>query len=330
MERLLTGLQPSGSLTIGNFCGGINQIVKYQSQYETFLFVPDMHAITVPQDPELLHQRIKEAVGMYLACGVDASLENMHIYIQSENLYHANLSWILECHSYYGEISRMHQFKEKSKKNENFTCGLVTYPILMAADILLYDAKYVPTGIDQKQHVELARDIVIRMNNRYGTDCFQIPEPMIPQVGAKIRDLVNPEAKMSKSTDNPKASVFLMDKEKDIRKKIMSAVTDSDAKIAFDEVNKPGVSNLLTIYSVFGDTTIEDAVKKFDGAGYGDLKRATADALVEKITVFQDKYAKIMADGTVDDALDAGRDFTTKIAAEKYDFIRKLVGFGRI
>ena len=196
MDRLLTGLQPSGSLTIGNYAGGISQIVNYQKDYETFLFVPDMHAITVPQDPEALHKNIINAIAMYIACGVDPDLENMHIYIQSENLYHANLSWIFECHTPHGDLTRMHQFKAKSALHEAFTEGLVTYPDLMAADILLYDPKYVPTGIDQKQHVELARNLAIRFNNRYG-ELFRIPEPLIPTIGAKIRDLQTPTQKMS-------------------------------------------------------------------------------------------------------------------------------------
>lgn len=329
MERLLTGLQPSGSLTIGNYCGGIYQVANYQEEYDTFLFVPDMHAITVTQDPATLHKNIKEAVGMYIACGIKPELPNIHIYIQSENPYHANLSWILECHAYFGELTRMHQFKMKSAKNESFTVGLMTYPLLMASDILLYDAKVVPTGIDQKQHVELARDIAIRFNKRYGKEYFVIPEPMIPKMGAKIRDLVNPELKMSKSTDNPKASIFLTDDEKAIRKKIMSAKTDMDGRIIFDEENKPGISNLLTIYATFGDTTIEKAVEKFDGAGYGEFKKAVAEVLIEKLTGFQDKFHKIMASGMVDEALDKGRAYSIEIASQKYEMIRKVVGFGR-
>lgn len=326
-QRLLTGLQPSGNLTVGNFCGGINQVIRYQEQYQTFLFVPDMHSITVPQDPSLLPQRVIEAVGLYLACGV--SPEKCNIYVQSDNLYHANLSWILECHTYFGELSRMHQFKEKTKNNENFTCGLYTYPVLMAADILLYDAQYVPTGIDQKQHVELARNIAERFNNRYKGDYFVIPEPVIPQVGAKIRDLVHPEKKMSKSTDNPKASVFLLDDEKAIRKKILSATTDSEGVIRFDEENKPGVSNLLTLYSVFGGHTIPEAVAKFEGGGYGDLKKEVANVLVERLTAIQDKYREIVSSGVIQGILDEGKEFTNRIAAEKYEKIKRAVGFGR-
>ena len=329
MDRLLTGLQPSGSLTIGNYAGGISQVVNYQKDYETLLFVPDMHAITVPQDPDALHRNIINAIAMYIACGVDPNLPNMHIYIQSENLYHANLAWIFECHTPHGDLTRMHQFKAKSALHEAFTEGLVTYPDLMAADILLYDPKYVPTGIDQKQHVELARNLAIRFNNRYG-ELFKIPEPLIPTIGAKIRDLQNPAQKMSKSTDNPKASVFLSDSEKTIRKKIMSAVTDSDGIIKFDEDEKPGVSNLLTIYSVFTGCAIEDAVAKFEGGGYGDLKKAVADAVVEKVVPFQDKYNEVMSSGIINDILDAGRDYTNEIAKEKYELVRKAVGFGRV
>jgi len=324
-QRLLTGLQPSGRLTIGNYCGGINQVIRYQELYDTFLFVPDMHSITVPQDPSVLPKRVIEAVGLYLACGVDPN--KCHIFVQSDNLYHANLSWIFECHTYFGELSRMHQFKEKSKNKQNFTCGLFTYPILMAADILLYDAKYVPTGSDQKQHVELARNIAERFNNRYKKDCFIVPEPLIPKIGAKIRDLVHPEKKMSKSSDNPKASVFLLDSEKDIRKKIMSAQTDCESVIKFDEDNKPGISNLLTLYSVFGGCTIEDAESKFSNAGYGDLKKEVANVLIEKISNIQDNYHRIISSGIIYDILNQGKQYTNQIAAEKYNQIKRIVGF---
>ena len=186
MKRILTGLKPSGELTLGSFIGGIKGTIERQEEYESFLFVPDMHAITVRQDPKLLKERIRKNVALYLACGVDPD-KNI-IYLQSENLYHANLSWVLECNTYMGEASRMTQYKDKSSKGENVTVGLFTYPILMASDILLYDADYVPVGIDQKQHVELARNIAERFNKIYG-DTFKIPEPLIPKVGAKIMDL---------------------------------------------------------------------------------------------------------------------------------------------
>ncbi len=326
MKRLLSGLQPSGELTIGNYCGSIKQFLRYQEEYESFIFVPDMHAITVTQDPELLHQRIKKVVGLYLACGL--APEKNHFYIQSENLYHANLSWILECHSYMGEMARMTQFKDKSKKEESTTCGLFTYPLLMAADILLYSAEVVPTGADQKQHVELARNVAIRFNHRYG-DTFVVPEPLIPEIGAKIRDLQEPEKKMSKSTQNPKASIFLMDDEKAIRKKIMGAKTDNDSKVCFDEENKPGISNLLTLYCTFGGGTMEEACARFADAGYGELKKEVADRIVAEVSGIQDRYREICNGSLIDDVLDAGRDFSLEIARAKYDEVRRKVGFGR-
>jgi tryptophanyl-tRNA synthetase len=326
-KRLLTGLQPSGELTIGNYIGSIRQVVNYEKEYETFLFVPDMHSITVPQDPETLHRRVREIVGMYVACGVSPTTN--HIYIQSEIPEHANLSWILECHSYMGELSRMTQFKAKSDGKKEIGCGLFTYPILMAADILLYKANFVPTGIDQKQHVELARNLAQRFNSRYG-ETFVVPEPLIPKVGAKIRDLRYPEKKMSKSAENPKSSIFLTDSEKAIRKKIMSAVTDSETVVRFDEENKPGVSNLLTIYACLSEITIEEAERHFADARYGDLKKEVAEVVVEKLTALQDRYAEVMKSGIVDEMLDRGRDYVRPIAQETYDQVRRLVGLGRV
>ncbi|MBQ4203367.1 MAG: tryptophan--tRNA ligase [Thermoguttaceae bacterium] len=326
-KRLLTGLQPSGELTIGNYIGSIRQVANYQDEYETFLFVPDMHSITVPQDPETLHRRVREIVGMYIACGVSPT-EN-HIYIQSEIPWHANLSWILECHSYMGEMSRMTQFKAKSEGKKEIGCGLFTYPILMAADILLYNADVVPTGADQKQHVELARNLAQRFNKKYG-ETFVVPEPLIPKFGAKIRDLLDPTKKMSKSAENPKASIFLNDPEKAIRKKIMGAVTDSGEGVVFDEENKPGVSNLLTIYSCFSNMPIADAEKHFEGARYGDLKKEVAEVVVEALTQLQDKYAEVMKSGIVDETLDRGRDEANAIAHETYEKARKVVGLGRV
>lgn len=326
-KRLLTGLQPSGELTIGNYCGGIKQVVNYQDEYDTFLFVPDMHSITVPQDPDTLHRRVREIVGMYLACGVSGT-EN-HIYVQSEIPEHANLSWILECNSYMGEMSRMTQFKAKTEGKKEIGCGLFTYPILMAADILIYNANYVPTGADQKQHVELARNLAQRFNSKYG-ETFVVPEPLIPEVGAKIRDLLDPTKKMSKSAENPRASVFLTDPEKTIRKKIMGAVTDSGEGVVFDEENKPGVSNLLTIYASFSGCTIPEAEKHFEGARYGDLKKEVAEVLVVFLTDLQDRFAEIMKSGIVDETLDSGRDRARAIAAQTYDLARRRVGLGRV
>lgn len=326
MKRILTGLKPSGELTLGSLIGCINQMVKLQDEYDSFMFVPDMHAITVKQDPKMLRERIKKNVALYLACGVDPNKNT--IYLQSENLYHANLSWVLECTTYMGEASRMTQYKDKSSKGENVTVGLFTYPILMAADILLYDADYVPVGIDQKQHVELARNIALRFNNTYG-DTFKMPEPMMSEIGIKIMDLQDPTKKMSKSDETYKGVILLLDDEKTIRKKIMSAVTDSDNKIYYDKDNKPGVSNLLTIYSSLKNISIEEAEDYFKDYNYGNFKKEVADVVVSVLSNIQDKYNEIINSSMLDDILDKGREKTCEIAKEKTLDVFKKVGLGR-
>lgn len=326
MKRILTGLKPSGELTLGSLIGGISQTIKYQDKYDSFIFVPDLHAITVPQDANLLKERIKKNVALYIACGIDPKKNT--IYIQSENPYHTNLSWILECTTYMGEASRMTQYKDKTSKGENTSVGLFTYPILMASDILLYDADYIPVGIDQKQHVELCRDLAERFNNKYG-ETFKIPQPMIPETGAKIMDLQTPTKKMSKSEENPKGVILLLDDEKAIRKKIMSAVTDSDATICYDPENKPGISNLLTIYACLKEITIEETVSHFKDYNYGNLKREVADVVVEKLNQIQEKYNEILNSDELDRILDEGRDKTIKIAKKKYQEVTTKIGLGR-
>lgn len=327
MKRLLTGLQPSGELTLGNLIGGIRQSVENQEKFDSFMFVPDFHAITVPQDPVLLKKRIKSNVALYIACGIDPKKNT--IYIQSENLYHANLSWILECHTYMGEASRMTQYKDKSSKEKNVNVGLFTYPILMAADILLYEANYVPTGIDQKQHVELARNLAERFNHKYG-DTFILPEPFIPEIGAKIMDLQYPTKKMSKSSKDTKGTIFLLDTEDVVRKKIMSAVTDSESKIYFDETNKPGISNLLTIYSVLNNLPISEVEEKFKDANYGTFKKEVADLVVNVLSAIQKKYDLYMNSNEIDEILDQGRKKVNQIAQKKYEEVLKKVGLGRV
>lgn len=326
MKRILTGLKPSGELTLGSLIGCINQMVKLQDEYDSFMFVPDMHAITVKQDPKMLRERIRKNVALYLACGVDPDKNT--IYLQSENLYHANLSWVLECTTYMGEASRMIQYKDKSSKGENVTVGLFTYPILMTADILLYDADYVPVGIDQKQHVELARDIALRFNKTYG-DTFKMPEPMMSEVGVKIMDLQEPTKKMSKSDETYKGVILLLDDEKTIRKKIMSAVTDSDNKIYYDKDNKPGVSNLLTIYSSLKNISIEEAEDYFKDYNYGNFKKEVADLVVSVLSNIQTKYNEIINGTMLDDILDKGREKTCEIAKEKTLDVFRKVGLGR-
>ena len=326
MKRILTGLKPSGELTLGSYIGGIKGTIERQDKYESFIFVPDMHAITVKQDRELLKERIKKNVALYLACGVDP--EKNVIYLQSENLYHANLSWVLECNTYIGEASRMTQYKDKSSKGENITVGLFTYPVLMAADILLYDSDYVPVGIDQKQHVELARNIAERFNKNYG-ETFVVPESLIPKVGAKIMDLQNPTKKMSKSDDTYKGVILLLDEEKVIRKKIMSAVTDSESKVYYDPKNKPGISNLLTIYSSLKEINIKEAEEHFKDYNYGNLKKEVADLVVEKLLIIQDKYNKLINSPEIDKILDRGKEITNNIAKKKLEEVFNKVGLER-
>lgn len=327
-KRLLSGLQPSGELTLGNYCGSIKQFLEYQKEYDSFLFIPDMHTITVPQkDSNLIAERTRKLAAIYLACGLDP--DNCTFFIQSEVPAHNQLAWILECFTYMGELNRMTQFKDKSKKYKNIGCGLFTYPVLMAADILLYDTNVVPVGLDQKQHVELAREIAQRMNNKFG-DIFVIPEPIIPTIGAKIKDLQYPTKKMSKSADDANGSIFLLDTEDEIRRKINRAVTDSDGKVWYDEENKPGIANLLTIYSVFENIPLKSAIERFEGCErYGDLKKAVADSIVNALKPMQEKYYDIIQTKLVDEVLDKGRERANKIASEKYDMVRKLVGFGR-
>lgn len=324
-KRLLSGIKPTGELTIGNYIGAIRQFVKMQEDYETFIFVADMHALTVYNDPKELHEKIRKITALYLACGLDPKKNT--IFLQSENLYHANLSWVLECNSYIGELSRMTQYKEKSQNlnNNSITCGLFTYPVLMASDILLYDSDVVPVGIDQKQHVELARNIAVRFNNRYGAT-FKVPEPIIPKEGAKIKDLQNPTKKMSKSDDNEKGYILLLDDIEKARKKIMSSVTDSDNKIKYDVENKPGISNLITIYSSLTDISIEEVEDKFKDSNYGSFKKEVADVVCCFLEDIQKKYNEIMNSNLVDQVLDEGNKKTTLLAQAKYEAVKNKIG----
>lgn len=324
MKKILTGLQPTGVITLGNYVGAVKQMIEMQGEYESYIFVADLHAITIPQDRETFANKTKSLIALYLACGIDPKKNT--IFLQSQNPYHANLSWLLECNTYYGELSRMHQFKEKSRGKESFTAGLLTYPVLMAADILLYDADIIPVGIDQKQHVEITRDIAIRFNKRYG-DTFVIPEPLIKETGTKILDLVDPTKKMSKSTENKKGVICLLDDIKDIRKKIMSATTDSEMSIKFDMDNKPGISNLMNIYSSFTNKSISSIEKEFEGYNYGQFKTAVADVVCDKISKIQEKYNEIINSDIIDKILLEGKEKTVKEAKEKYELVKDKMGF---
>ena len=326
MKKILTGLQPTGEITIGNYIGAIKQMIKLQNEYESYIFIADLHSITIPQDAETLRKNIKNLLALYIACGIDPNKNT--IFIQSENEYHANISWILECSTYFGELSRMTQFKDKSKKNKNFSAGLFTYPILMAADILAYDVDYVPVGIDQKQHVELARDIAERFNKKYG-DTFKVPEPYISDTGTKITDLQDPLHKMSKSSENDKGVIRMLDKPEVIRKKIMSAVTDSESIVKFDIENKPGISNLINIYSSITNKKVTDIEEEFKNSNYGEFKKAVADVVVDEITKIQDKFNKIIESNELDEILNDGINKTRKIAKEKYEVMKEKLGLGR-
>lgn len=326
MQRILTGLQPTGRLTLGSYIGAIKQMVQYQEQYESYIFVADLHALTIPQDVEELHRNIKEFIALYIACGIDPD-KNI-IYIQSENEYIPCISWLLECNTYYGELGRMIQFKEKSKQNVSFSAGLLTYPCLMAADILSMDANFVPVGIDQKQHVEIAKVIAERFNKKYG-NTFVTPECLITKTGTKIMDLQNPEHKMSKSEDNKKGVIDLLDREEDIRKKIMSATTDSESVIKYDPDNKAGISNLINIYSALTDMTINDVEEKFKDYNYGNFKKKVADVAVDTLLNIQKKYNDIINSKELDTILDKGIEISRKQAKEKYDKMKKLIGVYR-
>lgn len=326
MKKILTGLQPTGIITLGNYIGAIKQMIKYQNEYESYIFVADLHAITNLQNTSDLKEKTRSLIALYLACGVDPKKNT--IFIQSENEYHANLSWLLECTTYFGELSRMHQFKEKSSKNDNFTAGLFTYPVLMAADILLYDINYVPVGIDQKQHVELTRNVAQRFNNKYG-ETFTIPDVLISKTGTKIMDLQEPTKKMSKSSENQKGVIRLLDDTATIRKKIMSATTDSDMQIKYDAENKPGISNLMNIYSALTNISLEEIELKFANANYGEFKKALADIVTKEVSSIQTRYHEIINSDIIDEILDEGIKKTRQIAKAKFELAKNNMGFGR-
>jgi tryptophanyl-tRNA synthetase len=326
MKKILTGLKPTGDLTLGNYIGSIKQMVSMQDEYDSYIFVADLHALTIAQDPKEVNERIRNFIAMYLACGIDPKKNT--IYIQSENEFIPAISYLLECTTTYGEASRMIQFKEKSKQNANFSVGLLTYPILMAADILYCDADYVPVGIDQKQHVELARNIAERFNNRYG-NTFVLPEPLITKVGTKIKDLKDPTKKMSKSEENPQGVISMFDDVDSIVKKIMRATTDSDNSIKYDPDNKPGISNLINIVTSLSDRTIEDIENEFDGKGYGEFKKYVASVTSSHISKIQNRFNEIINSKELDDILNEGISKSKELAEKKYRIMCERMGIVR-
>ena len=323
-KRIFSGIQPSGELTLGSYMGAIKNWVHLQDEYDCLYCIVDMHAITVRQVPADLRRRSIEQLAQYVACGLDP--EKSIMFIQSHVPQHAELSWILNCYTQFGELSRMTQFKDKSAKHaDNITAGLFTYPVLMAADILLYQADLVPVGQDQKQHVELCRDIAQRFNGLY-SDTFTLPEPFIPKMGARVMSLGNPDNKMSKS--DPDGCVYLMDKPEDIMRKFKRAVTDCDAAVKFDRENKPGISNLLTIYCAATDKTMEEAEAEFAGQGYGVFKPAVAEAVVELLRPIREETTRLMADKAyLEGIYKTGAERAQYLAEKTLRKVHKKVGF---
>ena len=321
---VFSGIQPSGNLHIGNYIGAVRQWVKGQSDGLNIFCVVDMHAITVPQDPKTLSEKSREISAIILAAGIDP--DKSLLFIQSHNPDHANLGWILNCYLSMGQLSRMTQYKEKSDGKEFISVGLFDYPALMAADILLYGTTEVPVGDDQKQHVELTRDVAERFNSKYGST-FILPVPKIPKEGGRVMSLLDPIKKMSKSDPNPNGAVGLLEDPKTARKKIMSAVTDSGSEVKYDWGNKPGISNLLEILSQFSDVSISDLEKKFAGQNYGQFKTAVADSVEMFLIDFQKKYTEISGSGELEDILRKGAQKAYQFSHPKLLEVYKKVGF---
>ena len=323
---LYSAVQPTNNLTIGNYIGAISNWKQLQDDYDCFFAIANMHAITVRQNPAELRQRTLSLLALYIACGIDP--EKCVLYLQSHVSAHAELCWVLNTFTYVGEMERMTQFKDKSARHtENINMGLMDYPVLMAADILLYQADCVPVGLDQRQHVEIARDIAQRFNNIY-SPTFKVPEALYMKTGAKINDLQNPEKKMSKSAENPNGAVFLSDDRDAVIRKFKRAVTDSDNLIKYDPETKPGVSNLLSVYSVFSQKSISETEREFDGKGYGDLKLAVGELVADKLAPIQSEQARLLSDKTyLDEVLKRGAVLANKAASRTLGKVYKKIGF---
>ncbi|MBE6878111.1 MAG: tryptophan--tRNA ligase [Ruminococcaceae bacterium] len=327
-KRVFSGIQPTGAFTLGNYIGAVRNWPLLQDEYDCIYCVVDQHALTIRQVPAELRKRSYEAAAMLLASGIDP--QKSLVFIQSHVPQHSQLAWVLSCNAQYGELGRMTQFKDKSSKHaDNINTGLFTYPVLMAADIMLYNAHYVPVGGDQKQHVELARDIAQRFNGAY-SETFVLPQPMIPKVGARVMSLQEPTKKMSKSDANEKSFVLMTDSADVIMKKFKSAVTDSDGVVRYDVENKPGISNLMGIYSVMTGKGFEEIEKEFDGQGYGTFKTAVAESVIDTLRPVQDEYNRILADkpyleGVLKDGAEKARYQANKLLSKVY----RKVGFAQ-
>lgn len=323
---ILSGITPSGPLTIGHLSGALKNWVAMQNEFQCYYMVADMHAITVRQDPSILHKRTLEIAALFLACGIDP--EKSTVFIQSHIPEHAQLTWVLSTLTGFGELSRMTQFKDKSEKYpENVNAGLFIYPVLMAADILLYKADAVPVGEDQKQHLEITRNIAQRFNNLF-SQTFPIPEPYIPKIGARIMNLQDPTKKMSKSDENSSGIIFLTDDDKTIRTKIKRAVTDSGSEIYYDEENKPGISNLLTLYHIATNQPVEEIQHQFSSARYGEFKEEVANAAANYIAPIREKYEEIIHNSErLHNILKSGDEQARIRAHQTLNEVYKKIGF---
>ena len=327
MKRVFSGVQPTGNIHLGNYLGAFKQFVDLQNEdAECVYCIVDDHALTLPQDPKALRKSILDVASIYLAVGIDP--KKSILFVQSEVKEHTELGWILNCQANTGELFRMTQFKAKSQGKESVGAGLLTYPVLMAADILLYDTDIVPVGNDQKQHIELTRDLAIRVNGKYG-ETFKVPDGKFMKTGARIMSLDDPTAKMSKSNENIHSRISLLDDESKIKKSIMKATTDSDGLIKFDIDNKPGVSNLLTIYSTLSGTPIADLEKQYEGKGYGDFKKDLVEVTVDALRPIKERYNEIRESDELNKILDDGAERARAIAEKTMKRVRENFGLGR-
>lgn len=326
MKRMLSGIKPTGRVTLGNYIGAIKPFVSYQDEYEMIVFVANLHSMTIYQEPKDLRKNTKDLISLYLAAGLDP--KKVTLFLQSDVLEHAQLGWYLGCMVSMGELSRMTQYKDKAsklKKDESIGAGIFNYPSLMNADILIYDPDYVPVGEDQKQHCELARDIAERFNNRY-SETFKLPESLVPKVGGRIMDLQNPTKKMSKSDETGKGCIYILDDINVSKKKIMSAITDSDNAIYYDVKNKPGISNLLTIYSILSGESIDALVERYQGVGYGQFKKDLAEVVGNELQKIHDKYNEINQGNYIDTILNEGADKARYMARKKLAKVERKIG----
>ena len=328
-KRIFSGVQPSAIPTIGNYIGAMKNFVALQDEYDCTYCIVNQHAITVPQNPKKLKEQTRSLAALYLAIGLDP--EKSTIFVQSEVPAHAQAAWIVQCNVGVGELERMTQYKDKSQKQQSVSAGLLTYPPLMVADIVLYNAEVVPVGEDQKQHMELTRDFVERFNSRYGNgnQLLVMPEPFIPKAGARVMSLQTPTKKMSKSDANVKEYISMLDEPSVIRKKIKSAVTDSSGVIEFDPAEKPGVSNLLTIFSAFSGESIDSLVNRFKGVGYGQFKEELADAIIAVMEPIQERYYELLKSDKLDEILDEGAKKANYVANKTLRKMEKAVGLVR-